>query len=275
MTVLEAEIARRRRRATARTVKTYPVLELKALADGPAGRFEAIVAVFNNIDAYGDRILPGAFERTLKPPPEGRGFPPIVWSHMWFEPPIGASLEAEEVDKGLRILGQLNLDDNARAREVYAAMKNVGGDGLAALREFSFAYFVRESRLIEEPIDPEDSNSATREVLELLDLEVIEVGPTLLGANPDTELLDVASGLADGDDHSELATALAKAALAVAEVKAGAVLSAANRGRIESAIEALTEVLADASKEDDGKGLDTEATQERRREVAELLSTFP
>ena len=32
---------------------------------GSAGQFEALVAVFNNIDKGGDRIVPGAFTKTL------------------------------------------------------------------------------------------------------------------------------------------------------------------------------------------------------------------
>src|SRR4051812_39383926 len=42
--------------------KNFP-FEFKNLDD--AGTFEATVAVFNNVDKGGDRILPGAFEKTL------------------------------------------------------------------------------------------------------------------------------------------------------------------------------------------------------------------
>lgn len=267
-------------------VKSFPVVQLKALGEKDGvGQFEAIVAVFDNIDAYGDRILAGAFERTLKPPPEGRGYPPIVWSHMWFEPPIGASAEAEEVTdfklangdtiSGLRILGDLFIGENDRAREVYAAMKNVGGDGLSPLREFSFAYFVRSGRFVDEPVDEDDSSKGTREVYELLELDVIEVGPTLLGANPATQLVDVRTGLPTSGLDDDLGKALTRAHRAIAEVKAGAVLSAANRGRIESAIEALGAVLEDADKEKEtDTSKSTDKPEERRREVAELLATF-
>lgn len=268
-------------------VKSFPVARFKAL-EGDAiqpGTFEAIVAVFNNVDAYGDRILPGAFTRTLKAPPEGRGFPPIVWSHMWMEPPIGASLEAEEVlgfeladgreIDGLRIVGLLNIDDNARARETWAAMAKLGGDGLSPLREFSFAYFVMESRWVEETIEGEpDDAEQKREILELIDLDVIEVGPTLLGANPATQLVDVRSGLPVPTSGGKLGRQLERAAAIAAEVKAGAVLSAANRQKIEGAVEALNEVLAAAEKpDDDGKSQTaSEIDLEQRALVNELLT---
>lgn len=252
-------------------IRSRGIVELKTLSDGAPGRFEAIVAVFNNIDSYGDRILPGAFTRTLAE----RGFPAIVWSHMWFEPPIGASLEAEEIDKGLRVVGQLFTDDNARAREVYAAMKNVGGDDRPPLREFSFAFYVIESRFVEEPIDPANPDAGTREVRELIDLELIEAGPTLVGANSATELLDVATGIANGRksrrrDSGPIADAVAE--LATVDLKAGAVLSATNRGHIETAIEGLQKVLADADKE---KSFEPAEDADRQKAVGELLTSFP
>ena len=168
---------------------------------------------------------------------------------MPFEPPIGAALEAEEVEAGLRIVGQLNIDDNARAREVYAAMKNLGGDGRPPLREFSFAFFVMESHWVTEE---------EQEIRELADLELIEVGPTLMGANPATELLDVASGAVNGRpsrrwELTPVATAMAELAQVEIEAKAGAVLSATNRGHLEAARDQIETVLKAAEKDDDDK----------------------
>ena len=44
--------------------KTFTIEGFKALSD-QEGTFEAIVAVFNNIDRYGDKIIPGAFADSL------------------------------------------------------------------------------------------------------------------------------------------------------------------------------------------------------------------
>lgn len=160
--------------------KAFALSEIKASKDKP-GQFEAVVAVFGNVDQGGDRIEKGAFARTL----EERGLPPIVWSHMWDVPPIGAVQEAKETDRGLEIKGSLYVDDHEVARQVYAAMKGVDGNGRSPLREFSFGYEVREST--EEKTDGED-------VRVLKDLELFEVGPTLVGMNPETELLAVKAG---------------------------------------------------------------------------------
>lgn len=162
--------------------KSFGLSELKAIADGDeAGTFEAVVAVFGNVDRGGDRIVKGAFSRTL----EERGLPPIVWSHEWGVPPIGVVKEATETDEGLLIKGRLFVgddEDHPMARQVYTAMRAQDGKGKAPLREFSFGYEVHSSEEITE--DGE-------EIRVLKDLELFEVGPTLVGMNPETRLLAV------------------------------------------------------------------------------------
>jgi len=163
--------------------KNFPTQEIKALPDEGEGVFEAIVAVFGNVDRGGDRIKKGAFRRTL----EERGLPPIIWSHMWDVPPIGTVTEAAENNEGLRIKGRLFVgegDDHPIARQVYTAMKARDGNGVSPLREFSFGYEVRDSS--EEKQDGED-------VRVLKDVELFEIGPTLVGMNPATRLLAVKS----------------------------------------------------------------------------------
>lgn len=159
--------------------KSFAVTELKATDEDVPGSFEAVVAVFGNVDRGGDRMIPGAFKRTL----EERGLPPVVWSHNWDVPPIGVVKEAVETAEGLHIKGRLFVaegEDHSIARQVYAAMKAQDGNGVAPLREFSFGYETRGSKSVEE--DGE-------EIRELTDVELFEVGPTLVGMNPDTRLV--------------------------------------------------------------------------------------
>lgn len=145
------------------------------------GTFEAIVAVFNNIDSYGDVILKGAFADTLDEW-AGSGYPiPVVWSHDKDDPfsHIGHVTEAKETDTGLLVKGALDLE-NPKAAQVHRLLK--GG----RVKEFSFAF----------SYSPEDVNPAKREgveVRELKRLKLYEVGPTLVGANPATQLLSVKS----------------------------------------------------------------------------------
>ena len=151
--------------------KARPV---KASTD-EAGAFTALVSVFGNVDLEGDIVMPGAFSRTL----EERGLPPVFYSHQWWDGPIGATEKAEETEAGLVIEGRLFLDSDLTKR-VHASMS------AGQLREFSFAYDVVSSR--SETRDGQD-------VRLLDDLDLYEVGPTLLGMNPATELIDVRSGL--------------------------------------------------------------------------------
>lgn len=166
--------------------KTFGVAEVKAVPE-KRGQIEALVSVFGNVDLVGDRMIKGCFTRTL----EERGFPAVVYSHDWGAPPMGVALEAEEVEglktrngpkDGLRILYELFVDDNARARESWKAMTAQGGDGLPPLREHSFAY---------QPVkwSFEEDEDTEKTVRNLEDVDLYEIGPTLVGANPETELV--------------------------------------------------------------------------------------
>lgn len=213
--------------------KSFALREVKAIDDGDApGTFEALVAVFGNIDSGGDRIEKGAFARTLSE----KGLPPIVWSHEWQVPPIGVVQSASETDEGLQIKGRLFVDpaeDHAIAKQVYAAMRAKDGNGQSPLREFSFGYSVKDAA--EETADGET-------VRVLKDLELYEVGPTLVGMNPETRLVGVKA----------LETAVA--AQMAMDTKAGRVLSKANETRLREAQAAITDVLTqlDAQPADEG-----------------------
>lgn len=156
-------------------VKAFSAKSIDA-AEDDRGTFEAVVSVFGNVDSYGDRVESGAFAKSLT-----KGLPPVVWSHRWDEPPIGAALEATETDEGLVVKAKLDLD-NPLAANVYRALTNKGGDGRPPLREFSFAYDVIDAEWIK--VDGED-------VFSLKTLDLIEVGPCLKGVNDQTRLVGV------------------------------------------------------------------------------------
>lgn len=159
--------------------KSFRVAELKATPEDGPGTFRAIVSVFGNVDEGGDRVERGAFKRTLSE----RGLPPIVWSHQWDTPPIGATLKAEERAEGLYIKGRLFVDegeDSPMARAVYTAMKATDGNGQPVLKEFSFGYAAKDYA-----IEGEDGS----QIRVLKDVDLFEAGPTLVGMNPETRLI--------------------------------------------------------------------------------------
>jgi HK97 family phage prohead protease len=157
--------------------KAFPV-EVKT-AGMPKGQVEALVSVFGNVDLGGDRVIKGAFAGTIgKWKADGRPVP-VVFSHKWDDPwaHIGAVDHLEETEQGLKAVYTLDVDDNPLAAHIYRLMKR------GSLKEHSFAYSINKEKRGEDG------------AVELHDLDLIEVGPTLKGMNPDTELLSVKSAL--------------------------------------------------------------------------------
>lgn len=137
-----------------------------------AGTVEAIVSVFGNVDYVGDRVMPGAFSKTLENyAASGRNIP-FVWSHDYDTPEsyIGKVVEAEETSEGLKVRAE--LFDTPRAQVVRELLVN------RVVSEFSFAYEVI------------GSEKASDGYTNLTELNLLECGPTLRGANPMTRLLD-------------------------------------------------------------------------------------
>ncbi|GAA4911297.1 HK97 family phage prohead protease [Streptomonospora salina] len=187
------------------------------------GQFKALVSVFGNEDSVGDVVIPGAFTDTLKAW-ETSGDPiPVIWSHDWRDPfsHIGHATEAEETDEGLVVTGELDLADNAKAAQVHRLLKG------RRVTQFSFAYDVEQGAFVEERDNPWGGH------YELRKLTLHEVGPTLIGANQETELL------------------AAKAADLTRTVKAGRVLSQSNYDRLIKARDSITSVLDAATPEDE------------------------
>jgi HK97 family phage prohead protease len=170
--------------------KLYEITSFKALPDkdGQTGRFEAIVSVFGNVDLVGDRVVKGAFKNHLNELRDIGDPIPVIWSHDWGNPfaHIGWAdpKEVTEVDEGLKVIGY--TDPDPFAAQVYKLMKG------RRVKEFSFAYdVVKEKRA---------SDGAN----DLTELRIIEVGPTLKGANPATQLLGVKSMLEEAASRKNI-----------------------------------------------------------------------
>ncbi|PVC73751.1 HK97 family phage prohead protease [Streptomyces sp. CS081A] len=195
-------------------------------ADGLAeGQFVALVSVFGNEDSVGDVVRPGAFTDTLAAW-AAKGDPiPVIWSHDWSDPfsHIGTVVKAVETLQGLEVTGQIDdLDTNPTAQQVYRLLKG------RRVTQFSFAYDVQEGAWVSDEAHPYGG------YYELRRLKLHEVGPCLVGANQETELLAAkAAGLARG-------------------AKAGRVLSQKNFETLTAAYEAIGEVLDAAQPEKSG-----------------------
>ncbi|WP_369274515.1 HK97 family phage prohead protease [Streptomyces sp. R11] len=196
------------------------------------GVFEAIVAAYN-LDSVGDRITPGAFAETLAEW-KGRGDPiPVLWSHMSHDPEyhIGEVLEAEERPEGLWVKARIDLDATKSA-QVYKLLKG------RRVTQFSFAYDVEEGSWVEQKDGPG--------FYELRKLKLYEVGPTLIGANQATELLDVKSATA-----ADMLPGLIKVQETLENLKAGRTLSAQNEQRVRDIARLASELLDSLPSSDD------------------------
>jgi HK97 family phage prohead protease len=226
--------------------KSMPAVLLKAPGeDGqPEGIFEAFVSVMDVKDSYGDVVRPGAFDDTLAEWRESGNPIPVVWSHGYYdvENHIGYVLEAEQrtirEKTGLWVKGQLDTGPDDRvARKVAKLFRG------RRITQFSFSYDVIEGSM--------GHSEAWGDYYDLRKLGLYEVGPTLIGANQDTELL--------------AAKALREIA---AEIKAGRVLSAKNEDLLRTAHDSIGTVLATLDSNDDKARVDEPAPQEPMRTAA-------
>lgn len=156
--------------------------------DGKVGKFTGYASVFGNVDSYGDRVVKGAFEETLtewaeKTEKSGLVIP-LLYGHDMQDPNNNIGhVKAEEDDHGLKVEGEIDLE-GGNGPQVYRLIK--GG----RLGQMSFAYDIIEGKKIDADSDEQISSN---HLLDLLKLKLYEVSLVPIGANQETELLEVKS----------------------------------------------------------------------------------
>lgn len=155
---------------------------LSVKADGVAedGTFDGYGSVFGVVDSYQEVVAPGAFTESLAELAAKDRKVPVLWQHRT-DQPIGVYLELSEDDHGLKVKGQLLVDDVALAKEAHALMRAGAVTGL------SIGYWVRESSY--------DEKTGIR-TLEKLDL--VEVSLVTMPANDDARVEAVKFKLSHG-----------------------------------------------------------------------------
>lgn len=210
------------------------------------GEFEAVVSTFNNIDSYNERILPGAFTKSIaKYEQEGRRFK-VLWSHNT-ERPIGTAELIEMMPGDSRLPEEMRANGGLMAYG-QLALETQDGDQAAkhlsagTFDEFSIGFMVRADQF------------ASDGVRELVDIDLFEVSPVVVGANRQTGLVSLKGGWGSFDDHTEdidhlvsdfMQRAAVRFDLRDSDKKAGRVLSSSNVARLE----ALAGTLGEARKE--------------------------
>jgi len=263
-------------------VKTCPA-QIKAAGTHEGtdeGIVEAIVAAYN-VDSVGDRIIPGAFAKTLARRKESGTVIPFVWSHKSDDPEyhIGEVLEAEERPEGLWVKARVDMDE-PKAAKAYRLIKG------RRIANYSFAYDEIDVR----PAAKSDDGAKQ----DLYELELHECGPTMIGANRMTSTVAVKAEPDDlpracrcntprshhlTSDHAEQPT---KTPDTVAGEKAGRVLSRKNEdalssalAKMDAAVAEVRSVLAATTNGDGEPAADSNAEKAAPTEPADALAAQP
>lgn len=104
--------------------KTLQLEDVSLKMEGETGKFSGYASVFGGVDSYGDTIIKGAFESTLR-----ARQPKMFFNHEWTMP-IGKWIKVKEDDHGLFVEGELTQGVTLSA-DVRAAMKHGTIDGLS------------------------------------------------------------------------------------------------------------------------------------------------
>lgn len=203
-----------------------------------SGIFEGYASVFGNVDSYGDKVIKGAFSKSLAKsfPNNGAGIP-CYWSHRMDDPEfiLGKTISAVEDEHGLKVRVSLDLD-NPKAAAAYRALK------AGAVNQMSFAYEVVDSHFVPE------KGAKFGGVNELRELNIFEVSVVQIGANTATSI-DMVKSAMKNDDSVSISTP-------------GAI------ERLEEAVEILREII-DSAKTD---GSDEESDDESNSEEPETAN---
>lgn len=105
--------------------KTLKLSDVSLKMEGDTGKFAGYASVFGGVDSYGDTIIKGAFESTLRQ----NGRPKMFFNHDW-NMPIGKYTVAKEDDHGLYVEGELT-PGLGLSTDVRAAMLHGTLDGLS------------------------------------------------------------------------------------------------------------------------------------------------
>lgn len=104
--------------------KTLSLSDVDLKMEGETGKFSGYASVFGGVDSYGDTIIKGAFESSLR-----NGKPKMFFNHEW-SMPIGKWTKAKEDDHGLFVEGELT-PGLVLSADVRAAMSHGTLDGLS------------------------------------------------------------------------------------------------------------------------------------------------
>jgi HK97 family phage prohead protease len=221
-------------------------------ADDETGTFVGYASVFDNVDAHGDVVRRGAFQKSIS-----SGTPiPLQWEHGGTADPrnyVGDVIKATETDTGLEIVGKFDMTSDFGQ----AAYKNVKGRRVQGL---SIGYTVAKQ-------------VKTAAGNELLDVNLVEVSVVSRGANAEATIASVKSA---GTPTSPIRSRLARAAAEriTTKTKAGNAMSTAREEMLtrtrETAVTNIKAILNNADAE--GRDLSPDESAEVETHTKSIAS---
>lgn len=103
-------------------------LQVRGLSN--SGEFSGYASVFDVVDGHGTSLRHGAFSRTLDDWQQKGRFPAMLWQHRADEP-LGIYTSMKEDSKGLKVEGQLLIEDDPLAKRAYSHLKAGSINGLS------------------------------------------------------------------------------------------------------------------------------------------------
>ena len=192
-------------------IKSFP---FEAKVDLDKNEFEGYASTFGNRDLVGDIVERGAFAKTIQER-FPKGMVKVLWQHY---DPMGMPKHMEEDSKGLYVVAKVSKTRENQDR--LQLMK----DGV--VDRLSIGYDV---------VKREVDDSAKDRTVRLKELKLYEFSPVTFPANEEAVITGV-----KGRELEEL---LKRIPQLEQYLKAGRVLSAANRQKVEAAIKALQALL--------------------------------
>lgn len=167
--------------------------------DAETRTFEGYASKFGGVDAYGDTIIKGAYEDTLK----DRERPVRMrWNH--FGPVIGKFEEIGEDEIGLKVKGSLTPGHSV-AEDAYASLKHGAVDGL------SIGF-----RVSEDGAEKNDHGGFDLKEIDLVEISVVEepadLGATISDVKDWQESIDMIDSLKEAEAYLRDACGLPRAA---------------------------------------------------------------
>lgn len=212
--------------------KLHAVTEVK-LSEAEAGGFEGYASTFGHVDSYGDRIMPGAYEKTI---PDFLKNGASLLSHDWGSLPIGMITEAKEDTIGLWVVSKYHTtmasqDARTVAKERIDRGANVG---------LSIGYLARDWKYVRE-------EGADWPIRELLAIDLFEISQVLVPADSYAGMNGVKSGIPFVDEAEELVTSVESfvkrtQAIHALRAKDGRDVSTASKDRVKEVAEKLTQL---------------------------------